>query len=163
MKSSVCICLCTDTEGWSVCACVRCVWISPQKSLRQSLGEELAHACGSTRTHTMLTYAGKDTAERECGIVKGSGAGGWQLFGLFIFDLHWPRTTQRPLDRRRLWLYRFSSPKWNKWLFRRRELRSHAFKAHCLIQEIGPSGVKWYTMSVALSQTLRCHWLWWEC
>lgn len=31
-------------------------------------------------THTSVTCAGKDTAERECGIVKGFRAGGPQLF-----------------------------------------------------------------------------------
>lgn len=69
----------------SVRAC--CVKISPLKSLLQSLAEEITHACGFTHTHTVLTYAGKDTAERECGIVEGFGAGGQQLFALFIFDL----------------------------------------------------------------------------
>lgn len=37
--------------------------------------------------HATLTYAGNVTADRECGIVKGFGAGGWQLFALLIFDL----------------------------------------------------------------------------
>lgn len=53
----------------------------------QRLTKEITHACRSAHTHSKLTDAGKNTAERECGIVKGFEAGGCQLFALFIFDL----------------------------------------------------------------------------
>lgn len=85
-----------NLQNWLRGLCV-CVWFNPLKSL----AGEITHACGSTRRHTTLTYAGNDTAERECGIVEGFGAGGWQLFALLIFDLTWPRRTRRPSDQRR--------------------------------------------------------------
>lgn len=83
----------SDREGWRESVCTSFLW-----SLSIRLPLKNWHACGSTRTHGELTYAGSVTAERECGILRGFGAGGCQLFALFIFDLTWPQRAWRLLD-----------------------------------------------------------------
>ena len=73
--------------------------VSPPDSCRRNYTFPwIHHAHAVTRIHAIHTYAGRDAAERDCGIVGGFGAGGWQLFSLFIFDLSRPRRTQRVLD-----------------------------------------------------------------
>lgn len=85
----------TDTEGWNSACEIQSSEVSAAESHQKKLHIVVDPSRLRSHKHTMFSHAGRDAAERECGIAWGSGAGGWQLFALFVFDLSRPRRMQR--------------------------------------------------------------------